>query len=84
MTSHFWMGNLIAARRHGDIIRSTYDSQWHWHIASLTNSDPFIAEGTYAALYLWILGYPDRAVSVSDSRDEHARRRGHPFDLGLP
>ena len=29
-----------------------------------------------------MLGYPDRAVQLSDDRDAHARRRGHPFDLG--
>ena len=29
-----------------------------------------------------MLGYPDRAVQLSDAKDAHARRRGHPFDLG--
>jgi hypothetical protein len=29
-----------------------------------------------------MLGYPDRALLLSDERDAHARRRGHPFDLG--
>ena len=33
-------------------------------------------------LRTWMLGYPDRAVQVSDANDAHARRRGHPFDLG--
>jgi hypothetical protein len=28
------------------------------------------------------LGYPDRALRLSDEKDAHARRRGHPFDLG--
>src|SRR5690349_14919919 len=30
----------------------------------------------------WMLGYPDRALRLSDDKDAHARRRGHPFDLG--
>ena len=30
-----------------------------------------------------MLGYPDRAVQVSEANDAHARRRGHPFDLGF-
>jgi ATP/maltotriose-dependent transcriptional regulator MalT len=30
-----------------------------------------------------MLGYPDRAVRLSDEAVEHARRRGHPFDLGF-
>ena len=29
-----------------------------------------------------MLGYPDRALRLSDEKDAHARRRGHPFDLG--
>jgi predicted ATPase len=29
-----------------------------------------------------MLGYPDQAVRISDASDAHARRRGHPFDLG--
>jgi hypothetical protein len=28
------------------------------------------------------LGYPDRAFRLSEEKDNHARRRGHPFDLG--
>jgi hypothetical protein len=28
------------------------------------------------------LGYPDRSKQLSDETDIHARRRGHPFDLG--
>jgi predicted ATPase len=30
-----------------------------------------------------MLGYPDRALRLSDEKDAHARRRGHPFDLGV-
>jgi len=31
-----------------------------------------------------MLGYPDQALRLSDENDEHAHRRGHPFDLRLP
>ena len=31
----------------------------------------------------WMLGYPDRALRLSDEKDAHARQRGHPFDLGM-
>jgi len=37
----------------------------------------------FQAHWTWMLGYPDQAVQVSDAKDEHARRRGHPFDLGF-
>jgi class 3 adenylate cyclase/predicted ATPase len=81
MTSHFWMGELDVARRHGDAIRRLYDPERHWHIAALTNNDPLTADGCYRAQYLWMLGYPDQARALSDEKDEWARRRGHPFDL---
>jgi tetratricopeptide (TPR) repeat protein len=30
-----------------------------------------------------MLGYPDQARAASDAKDEHARRRNHPFDLAF-
>jgi hypothetical protein len=29
-----------------------------------------------------MLGYPEQAARISDAKDAHVRRRGHPFDLG--
>ena len=29
-----------------------------------------------------MLGYPEQAVKMSDAAHDHARRLGHPFDLG--
>jgi len=81
MTSNFWMGDLRASREHGDRLKEIYDPERHAHIASLTNNDPLTADGSYRAQYLWMLGYPDQAAALSDAKDEHARRRGHPFDL---
>ena len=81
--SYFWLGDFIAARRHGDIVHSMYDAQRHWHIAQLTNTDPLTGESIYRAQYLWMLGFPDQAAAASDARDAHARRRNHPFDLAF-
>jgi hypothetical protein len=36
----------------------------------------------WSSVSTWILGYPDRALRLSDEKDAHARQRGHPFDLG--
>jgi hypothetical protein len=30
-----------------------------------------------------MLGYPERAVGILNAAHYHARRRGHPFDLGF-
>jgi class 3 adenylate cyclase/tetratricopeptide (TPR) repeat protein len=81
--SYFWMGDFVAARRHGDMVESMYDGDRHWHIAQLTNTDPLTGEGIYRTQYLWMLGHPDQAVKASDAKDQHARRRNHPFDLAF-
>jgi hypothetical protein len=35
-----------------------------------------------SALSAWVLGYPEQAVRGLETARDHARRRGHPFDLG--
>lgn len=81
--SAFWQGRFDVAKAHGDKLHAMYDPERHWHIAQLTNTDPLTGERIYRAQYLWIMGYPDQAVSASNERDEHARRRNHPFDLAF-
>ena len=81
--SHYWLGNLVEARREGDALRAMYDLQRHWHIAQETNTDPLTGDGIYRGQYLWMLGYPDQARAASDDKDAHARRRNHPFDLAF-
>jgi class 3 adenylate cyclase/predicted ATPase len=83
MTSHFWIGNLVEARRHGDVIRALYHPEKHWHIANQTNSDPLTGDGIYRCQYLWMLGYPDQARDISLENHRHARTRNHPFDLAF-
>jgi class 3 adenylate cyclase/tetratricopeptide (TPR) repeat protein len=81
-STHYYRGDLIQSREHGDRVLALYDEEGHRHLAEFTNVDPKTAVGVYASLTDWMLGYPDRAVLVSDANDTHARRRGHPFDLG--
>jgi class 3 adenylate cyclase/tetratricopeptide (TPR) repeat protein len=81
--SHYWLGDIVAARREGDALQAMYDPRRHWHIAQLTNTDPLTGDGIYRGQYLWMLGYPDQARAASDEKDAHARRRNHPFDLAF-
>ncbi len=81
--SHYWLGNFTAAHRQGNALREMYDAHRHWHIAQDTNTDPLTGDGIYRGQYLWMLGYPDQARAASDEKDEHARRRNHPFDLAF-
>ncbi len=81
--SHYWLGDFEAARQNGDALRAMYDPQRHWHIAEQTITDPLTGDGIYRGQYLWMLGYPEQARAESDAKDEHARRRNHPFDLAF-
>ena len=81
--SHYWLGNFAAAQSQGNALRQMYDARRHWHIAQDTNTDPLTGDGIYRGQYLWMLGYPDQARAASDEKDEHARRRNHPFDLAF-
>lgn len=89
MTSHraasvteFYLGNFTGCCEHRDRVVELYDPKEHWHIADVVNTDPVTAVGNFASGAMWMLGYPDRAVAMSDAKDIHARTRAHPFDLG--
>jgi hypothetical protein len=82
-TTHFWRGDLTQSHAHGDRVLALYDEEQHRHLADLKNIDPKTTVGVYDAPGTWMRGYPDRAVQLCDAKDAHARRRGHPFDLGF-
>ncbi|NOT54999.1 MAG: AAA family ATPase, partial [Deltaproteobacteria bacterium] len=81
--THFSRGDFNQSREHGERVFALYDEEQHRHFADLMNNDPKTSVGGYVSPGIWMLGYPDRAVQVSDANDAHARRRGHPFDLGF-
>ena len=83
LSTDFWHGDLRGTIKEGDAILALYDEQKHWRIADQFNHDPKTLAGIYVQHCLWILGYPDQALEVARSKDEHARRRNHPFDLGF-
>lgn len=82
-TTYYWLGALTQSREHGDRVLALYSEEQHRHLADVINSDPKTVAGMYVCLGAWMLGYPDRAVQLSDASDAHARGRGHPFDLGI-
>ena len=80
--THFYRGDFSECCTHGDKVQALYSEDKHRHIADIVNTDPKTAVGNFVSAATWMLGYPDRAVQVSDAKDAHARKRGHPFDLG--
>lgn len=83
MATHFWLGNLLQAKQHGDLILSRYDAARHAYFVNAMNHDPKTLTDLYASHWEWMLGWPDQAAAVAEERDAHARTIGHPFDRGF-
>ena len=79
---YFWMGNLTKLLEHGDEVLILYDYEKHRHLVNILNHDSKTLVGGMSSICTWMLGYPDRAVRLSDQKDAHARQLGHPFDFG--
>ena len=83
LTSRFWLGDLVGARAMGDELRALYDPAKHGEIARLTMSDPLTGDGIYRAHYLWMLGYPDQALSVAHETARYVRELNNPFEIAF-
>src|ERR1700722_4971791 len=59
------------------------DTRKHHFPGNIAYNDPGTIAGVWGSICTWILGYPDRAMRMSDEKDAHARRHGHPFNLGV-
>ncbi|MFL5288517.1 MAG: AAA family ATPase [Rhodopila sp.] len=81
-TCYCFAGGFTKVLEHAEKVLDLYDTEKHRHLADALNQDPKTAADTYGSISTWILGYPDRALRLVIKRDAHARRRGHPFDLG--
>jgi class 3 adenylate cyclase len=82
MNAHFWLGDLMKSREHADRVLALYSKERHGHLVGILNHDPKTFSLRFSAQSTWIVGYPEQALTISDAKDAHARRRGHPFDLG--
>jgi class 3 adenylate cyclase len=76
-------GEFLKVLEHADRVRELYDAERYCHVADILNHDPKTFAGIFGSISTWMLGYPDRALRLNNEKDAHARRRGHPFDLGL-
>ena len=80
--NYFRLGDFDQSRMHGDRVLALYNDEKHRHLADIMNTDPKTTVGIYVSPGTWMLGFPDRAAQLCATNDAHARRRGHPFDLG--
>jgi predicted ATPase len=81
-SAHFYLGDPIKSREHADRVLSLYSEERHAHLVGVLNNDPKTVNLSMSALSTWVLGYPEEAVRSLEAAHDHARRRGHPFDLG--
>src|SRR5262249_41890966 len=82
VTGYFWLGDPIEVRKHADLVLALYSEEQHGHLADVLNNEPKTLSLVFSAQSTWMLGYPEQALRLFDAGHDHARRRGHPFDLG--
>jgi predicted ATPase len=80
--AYFWLGDPIHSQEHADQALALYGNDGRGHLAGILNHDPKTMTLVFSALSTWMLGYPERALSIGEARDAHARSIGHPVDLG--
>jgi adenylate cyclase len=77
----FYLGAATAALPHFAEGRALYDAQPHRAAAFLYMESAGVSCGHYAAWTLWLLGYPDQALTQSDAALALAQQLAHAFSL---
>jgi len=81
MVSQFFLGHLSEARAQADRVLALYDPRRAERWIQLTGHDLKTLVEVWACQWIWMLGYPDHAMQVSDRSSAHARTVGHAFNL---
>ena len=77
-------GEPAAAREHSEAGRRLYDPERHRsHHQYYGGHDPGVCAGSIGALVHWLLGYPDKGLTIGNEALALAERLGHPFSLEL-
>jgi len=80
--NYMWLGRFEKALRYKATILETYDYSLHGQITHFTLHDPKVITLQWAgSILLWILGYPEQALTEQQEALEHARRIEHPFHM---
>ncbi|MBN1482933.1 hypothetical protein EH223_13445 [candidate division KSB1 bacterium] len=79
--SLLYLGEFSEARNHLEQGIALYDSQQHNLLAFRYGHDPGVICKSFASLSLWMLGYPDQALKMSDEALGLAKELSHPFSL---
>jgi predicted ATPase len=77
----YWLGEFAQAREHCEAGIALYDPQQRRSHLFLYGNDPGVVCRLIGALALWHLGYPDRALTMSQEGLAHARTLSYPYTL---
>jgi predicted ATPase len=81
-TTSFYLGEIASARVHLEQGIALYNPQQHRSHAFLeVGTDPGVLCFIYAAQVLWLLGYPDQALTKSHEALTLAQELSHPFSF---
>ena len=83
-SAFFWTGELVTARSHLEQGMALYDKDRHRNYAYIYGQDPLLGCQAYATWALWILGYPDQALKLSEAALTWAQQLAHPFSMTFP
>jgi predicted ATPase len=78
----FWLGELRAAQAHLAQGLALYEPHQHGVHVALYGQDLGVGCRRYEAWTLWVLGYPEQALTRSQQTLALAREVAHPFSLG--
>ena len=81
--TYAWLGDPTKSREHANCVLALYSKERHGHLVGILNQDPKTFSLINSAISTWMLGYPEQAVEMINASYDHARQRGHPFDLGF-
>jgi class 3 adenylate cyclase len=81
MVQYMLSAQLIESREQADRALALYDPQRAERWIQLTGHDLRTFVEVYACQLLWVLGYPDQAVRLSNDSRAHAHADGHAFSL---
>jgi len=78
----FSLGELTSALHHLNLGQRLYDPQKHNAHALVYGQDPGVACLSRASQTLWLLGYPDQALTRNQEALALAQHRAHPYSSG--
>jgi predicted ATPase len=82
-TTMFWLGHMASARAHLEQGIALYDPQKHRSHTFLYGHDPGVGCRCFAAMAIWMLGYPDQSLQSIHEAQTFAQELTHPFSLGI-